>query len=77
MKKIISLLILILSSFTAFSQDAPKMADAFREDGKIYVVVLVLSIVFTCLATYLIIIDRKLKKLENKVNENKLEDKIK
>ena len=66
MKRIISLLVLILSSFTAFSQEAPQMADGFRADGKIYVVVLVLSIVFTCLATYLIIIDRKLKKLEDK-----------
>jgi len=43
------------------------MADTFRSEGKIYVVVLVLSIVFVCLATYLIIIDRKLKKLEDKV----------
>jgi len=65
MKKLISLL-LVLLSFSAFSQEAPQMADAMRENGKIYVVVLVLSIVFVCLATYLVIIDRKLKKLEEK-----------
>lgn len=68
MKRLISLIILLLSVSSAFAQsDAPQMADTFRSEGKIYVVVLVLSIVFICLATYLIIIDRKLKKLEDKV----------
>ncbi len=68
MKKLISLIILLLSVTSGFAQnDAPQMADTFRSEGKIYVVVLVLSIVFVCLATYLIIIDRKLKKLEDKV----------
>lgn len=65
MKKLFSLL-LILSAFSGFAQDAPQMADTMRDNGKIYVVVLVLSIVFVCLATYLIIIDRKIKNLENK-----------
>lgn len=68
MKKLISLIVLLLSVTSVFAQnDAPQMADTFRSEGKIYVVVLVLSIVFVCLATYLIIIDRKLKKLEDKV----------
>ena len=67
MKKIISLITLLLLTATAYCQtDSPQMADAMRENGKIYVVVSVLSIVFTCLATYLIVIDRKLKKLEEK-----------
>ncbi len=77
MKKLISLFTLLLFTSTAFSQEAPQMADAMRANGKINVVVLVLAIVFTCLAIYLIIIDRKLKKLENKVKENKLIEKIK
>ncbi len=68
MKRLISLIGLLLSVTSSFAQnDAPQMADTFRSEGKIYVVVLVLSIVFVCLATYLIIIDRKLKKLEDKV----------
>jgi K+-transporting ATPase A subunit len=68
MKRLISLIPLLLSVSSSFAQnDAPQMADTFRSEGKIYVVVLVLSIVFVCLATYLIIIDRKLKKLEDKV----------
>ena len=56
----------ILNSVCSAQNQVPQMADTFRSEGKIYVVVLVLSIVFACLATYLVIIDRKLRKLENK-----------
>ena len=67
MNKFIGAILFLLITVTANCQtDSPQMADTFRSDGKIYVVVLVLSIVFACLATYLIIIDRKLKKLEEK-----------
>ncbi|MHB8261661.1 MAG: CcmD family protein [Bacteroidia bacterium] len=59
--------ICLTSQVCSAQNEAPQMADTFRSEGKIYVVVLVLSIVFACLATYLIIIDRKLKKLEDKV----------
>jgi uncharacterized transporter YbjL len=44
----------------------PEMADKFRSDGKIYVVIAVLSIIFTCIIAYLIYIDFKLKKIEKK-----------
>ncbi len=66
MNKLSAFLLLILFSYSAAAQETPQMADAMRADGKIYVVVLVLSIVFVCLATYLIIIDRKVKKLEER-----------
>jgi hypothetical protein len=70
MKKLISLTILLLLTVATFAQNTePQMADTMRNDGKIYVVVLVLSVVFACLATYLIIIDRKLKKLEDTFNK--------
>lgn len=62
---------LIIHSFSFAQETAPQMADTFRADGKIYVVVLVLSVVFACLATYLIIIDRKLKKLEDNLSNKK------
>lgn len=45
---------------------APQMADVFRSEGKIYVVIAVLSIIFVCLIAYLIYIDIKVRKLENK-----------
>ena len=44
----------------------PQMADTFRSEGKIYVVIAVISIIFICLIGYLIYIDSKLRKLENK-----------
>ena len=46
--------------------EAPKMADAFRSEGKIYVVIAVLTIIFICLITYLVYIDLKLKKIETR-----------
>ncbi len=42
----------------------PAMADTFRNDGKIYVVISVLSIIFLCIISYLVYLDIKLKKLE-------------
>jgi tellurite resistance protein TehA-like permease len=46
--------------------DAVEMADVMRSNGKIYVVVAVLLIIFCGLAVYLISIDRKVRKLEEK-----------
>ena len=46
-----------------------EMADAMRSNGKIYVVVAVISIVLSVLLVYLTIIDRKLSKLEKKLKE--------
>ena len=44
----------------------PQMADTFRSDGKIYVVIAVLAITFICLIAYLVYIDVKLRRLEKK-----------
>lgn len=41
-----------------------EMADAFRESGKIYVVVSIMAIIFLGIAAYMIHLDRKLSKLE-------------
>ena len=48
-----------------------EMADALRADGKIYVVVLVVMIVFTFFSVYLILTDRHVKKLEKEMREFK------
>ena len=40
------------------------MADTFRAEGKIYVVVAILSIVFAGIVMYLIRLDRKISRLE-------------
>jgi hypothetical protein len=44
----------------------PEMADAFRSEGKIYVVIAVIAITFLCLIGYLIYIDLKVRKLEKR-----------
>ncbi|MCW3076222.1 MAG: hypothetical protein JWO32_831, partial [Bacteroidetes bacterium] len=44
----------------------PQMADTFRQEGKIYVVITVIAMVFTALVIFLVILDRKIKKLEEK-----------
>jgi CcmD family protein len=47
----------------AQSQDV-EMATGLRSSGKIYVVVIVVSVIFIGLAIYLFSIDRRVKKLE-------------
>ena len=57
-----------LITLTNVSAQMPEveMADALRENGKIYVVVVIIAIVFIGLAGYLINLDRKIGKLEKK-----------
>lgn len=60
--------LLMANPMGLIAQEAgPEMADTFRAEGKIYVVVGVLLIIFAGIATYLIRLDRKISKLE-KVN---------
>ena len=61
-KYLLSFLILLTSNF-ASAQNA-EMADAFRADGKIYVVVAIVLIVLTGLIGYLFLLDRKVGKIE-------------
>ncbi len=62
---IASLLFTIIGNAQTVSNE-PAMADTFRSEGKIYVVIAVLSIIFLCLAAYLIYIDVKVRRLEKK-----------
>lgn len=67
------LVLLMTLSNVVWAQDA-EMADAFRADGKIYVVVAVVLIVLAGLITYLFLLDRKMTRLE-KMLENKKQTK--
>lgn len=60
---------LFLSVFASGQVTEPAMADNMRSEGKIYVVITVIAVVFICVAAYLIIIDRKVKKLEDKLKK--------
>jgi CcmD family protein len=71
MKNTLTLLILILLPSMIFAQETQhvEMADSLFQSGKIYVVVAVLSVIFTGIVIYLISIDRKITKLENEINK--------
>jgi hypothetical protein len=49
----------------------PEMADALRADGKIYVLVAIILIILAGFITYLLLIDKKIKKLEKLVSEKR------
>lgn len=61
MKKIIFLILNVIA-FSAMAQEV-EMADKLREDGKIYVVLGVISIVLAGIFIYLILQDRRINKL--------------
>ncbi|MCY4778321.1 CcmD family protein [Sphingobacterium sp. UT-1RO-CII-1] len=66
MKKTIISFALLLINISLFAQDKFEMATELRSSGKIYVVVLVLLTIFAILGVYLFLLDRKIKKLEEK-----------
>lgn len=72
MIKKISLLLFLLTAFFANAHEkAPQMADGLRSEGKFYVVVFVMAIIFGCVAVYLFMLDRKVKKLEEDLKNKK------
>lgn len=60
-------LLLLLSMMVSFTASAESpLEEYFYASGKIRVVIAVAAIVLTGLITYVIILDRKVKKLENR-----------
>lgn len=59
-------ILLTLISYNLFAQTTK---NPFYSNGKIYVVVAVISIIFTGIIIFLIRIDRKLKKTEKEINK--------
>lgn len=57
---------LFFSVLSVFGQDDPtvEMADTMRSEGKIYVVVALLASVFVGIAIYMLILERRVKKIE-------------
>ena len=70
MKKFLYLFLLMAISVAANAQDA-EMADTMRSNGKIYVVVGIILIVLVGLITYLVLLDKKITKLENKLSDKR------
>lgn len=59
------LTLLLLIPFLGHAQEKVEMADTFRANGKIYVVVLVICTIFAGIILFLAFLERKIKKLEN------------
>lgn len=53
------------------SAQGAEMADTFRSEGKIYVVVAIVLIVLTGLIAYLFLLDRKISRLEQMIHKKK------
>jgi CcmD family protein len=69
--RIFLFVIIILRSITSRAQDSlrkevPQMADGMRSNGKIYVVVAVLLIILAGLIFYVVQLDRRITRVENK-----------
>lgn len=81
MKKYVLILIFSIVSIFAKAQNSEKiaitekdyanqeveMADSFRADGKIYVVVAVIIAILSGIVVYLVVLDRKIAQLEKEV----------
>ena len=70
MKKLFGLAT-ILMGLKTFAQEPNnvEMADTMRANGKIYVVVTVLVVIFIGIIIYLINLDRKISKIEKELNK--------
>lgn len=70
MTKIFVFFLMLLTSLGARAQEMstePQMADAFRQDGKIYVVIGVIAIIFISIVVLLIYQEKKISRLEKHV----------
>jgi CcmD family protein len=70
LKKILTIALLLLINPLLFAQDA-EMADVMRSEGKIYVVVAIILVIFLGLIGFLIFTDRKVSALEKRLNNLK------
>ena len=64
------LLIFCSIALNAQENQGPNMADTFRNDGKIYVVISVISIIFFSIVLFLIYLERKIKRIEDKLKDH-------
>lgn len=64
MKSLLGSLFCCIFFINSVSAQSVEMADVMRSNGKIYVVVAVIAVIFIGLAIYLFRIDQRVKKLE-------------
>ncbi|WP_262918493.1 CcmD family protein [Telluribacter sp. SYSU D00476] len=73
LKRLVATVVLLLTvSMNLLAQQAAsqeiEMADRLREDGKIWVVVGVIALIFAGIVLYLVRLDSKISKLEKKIH---------
>mgnify|MGYP000141484738 CR=1 FL=1 len=74
-KKISLFICLVFISFNLFAQNEDvEMADAFRADGKIYVVIAVIGVVLAGVLFYLFKLDKKITDIEQPVEDLEEQD---
>ena len=59
----------LYSALAQAPEAGPEMADALRQDGKIYVVVAVIVVILVGMIAYLVSIDRKVSRLEKELRD--------
>ena len=65
----LALSFMLISIISKAQENKVEMADTFRADGKIYVVVAIVLIILVGFVVYLISLDRKITKLEKLVQQ--------
>lgn len=69
-KVLIIALVFLGFAFPAMAQEATDFTENMYGSGKIYVVVAVVSVIFLSLVAYLISLDRRMRKLEQEIDQN-------
>jgi len=67
MNKKLIFFIFSIFAFYCQAQEAPQMADAMRDNGKINVVITVIAIIFLAIVSFLIYLERKVSRLEKEI----------
>jgi hypothetical protein len=70
-RKLFSAGIALIPAVAGAQETGPVMADQFRSDGKIYVVIAVIGIIFAAIILLLWRVEKKLKRLEGAGKTNK------
>lgn len=67
--KLLTTLLSLFTILTAHAQADVEMADTMRSEGKIYVVVGIILIILIGLIVYLVLMDRKVSRLEKQLSD--------
>jgi hypothetical protein len=67
MSKRLTILLSVLLPFAVAAQKEPEMAEQLRSDGKIYVVIAVIALIFISLGAFLVYLERRVSKLEKEI----------